>query len=104
MGKRATIWMFIRLYSEMVIWVCILVWLAFSSVDFSTHSSLCPLKSLGWSFCPGCGLGRSIILLFHGEFKESVMMHWLGIPAVLILIWRIVTLFKKNRQIIKHLK
>ncbi|HBZ67872.1 MAG TPA: DUF2752 domain-containing protein [Bacteroidales bacterium] len=104
MGKDSNIWFVIRLYAEVVIWLGALVWLASSSADFSAHAALCPFKSLGWSFCPGCGLGRSIILLFHGEFAESLSMHWLGLPVILVFIWRIVTLLKKNRQILRHLK
>lgn len=97
------LWFVFKSYLEVFIWVGALVWLATSSSDFSGHSSVCPLRGLGWSFCPGCGLGRSIILLFKGDLSGSFAMHPFGIPAVGILFWRIVTLVRKNRQILRSL-
>lgn len=99
------IWLLTRMYLEVAVWVGALVWLAFSTTDFSGHhAEVCPFRSLGWTFCPGCGLGRSIILFFHGRLAESFQMHPLGIPAVIIFVYRIVTLLKKNRQILRYLR
>jgi hypothetical protein len=57
------------------------------------HFTFCPLASAGLHWCPGCGLGRAITLIFHGSLRESLKYHWLGIPAVLIISYRIVTLW-----------
>lgn len=54
----------------------------------------CPLANLGIQWCPGCGLGRSITQLFHGNIAESLKLHWFGIPALLIICMRVVTLLK----------
>jgi len=97
------IWFALKLYLEVFIWIGALVWLALSSSDFSGHSEVCPFRGLGWSFCPGCGLGRSIILLFKGDIGGSFSMHPMGIPAVGILLLRIVTVVRKNRQILRSL-
>ncbi|WP_332911961.1 DUF2752 domain-containing protein [Algoriphagus boritolerans] len=40
-----------------------------------SHLSLCPLNQLGFEWCPGCGLGRSMNLLAHGDFQASWSMH-----------------------------
>jgi hypothetical protein len=81
-------------YFELIFWVCGLTWLAFISPSAASHFSLCPLKALGFTWCPGCGLGHSISFLFHGNIKASFHAHWFGIPALLIILYRIFTLWK----------
>ena len=76
---------------ELVFWILALVLLA-SANPHAHHFSLCPLANVGIEWCPGCGLGRSISALFHGELRESVHFHWFGIPAVLVIVYRIITL------------
>ena len=77
---------------EAFFWIITLTALAILQPSENSHLSLCPLSNFGFKFCPGCGLGRSISFLFHGSVRESVAMHPLGIPAVLIISWRIITL------------
>lgn len=73
---------------EALFWLAALISLALT--DPSPHAfSLCPFHALGFSFCPGCGLGRSISMLAHGEFTESFHMHPLGIFAVIVLTSRV---------------
>lgn len=66
--------------------------------------SLCPLKWLGLSWCPGCGLGHAIHYLLHGEWAASWHSHPLGTFALGVLIWRTVDLAKQQIQIFYHLK
>jgi hypothetical protein len=54
--------------------------------------SLCLLKNLGFIHCPGCNIGHAIAFAMHGQIHQSIAMHWLGIPAVLVLTSRIITL------------
>lgn len=80
---------------ELVFWISALILLATASPPDQhhlKHFSLCPLANIGISWCPGCGLGRSITQLFHGNLEESFHQHWLGVPAVLIIGYRIVSL------------
>lgn len=77
---------------EALFWIAALVALALYIPSGTSHMSLCPLSHLGFKYCPGCGLGRSISFLLHGSIKESLAMHPLGIPAFLIISWRIITL------------
>ncbi|MFZ6013592.1 MAG: DUF2752 domain-containing protein, partial [Bacteroidota bacterium] len=53
---------------------------------------------LGFDFCPGCGLGKSISYFFHGEISRSFATHPMGMAAVVILIFRNVDLIKKYLQ------
>ena len=76
---------------ELIFWILALVLLATAS-PHAHHFSLCPLANLGIDWCPGCGLGRAISALFHGEVRESLNFHWFGIPALLIMVYRIITL------------
>jgi len=71
-----------------------LISLALTSPTGNAHFSLCPLKMLGISWCPGCGLGHAICFLFHGDLKNSFHAHWLGLPAVIIILRRIYILGK----------
>ncbi|WP_374166920.1 DUF2752 domain-containing protein [Arcticibacter sp. MXS-1] len=51
---------------------------------------------LGFRWCPGCGLGRSIACVLHGEVTRSFDYHWFGIPALAVLIHRIWLLCEKT--------
>lgn len=73
---------------ELFFWLLALVLLATAN-PHEHHFSLCPLANLGFNWCPGCGLGRSITALFHGDIAASFAQHWLGIPAVILIGYRI---------------
>mgnify|MGYP003578207812 CR=1 FL=1 len=77
---------FLQKYSEVILWNGALILLGFMKVDNST--SLCILKNLGFTWCPGCGLGHAIHYALHFEFQKSVQEHILGIPATLIIFYQ----------------
>jgi len=82
---------------EAVVWMLALIALALYT-PAENHLTLCPLANLGFDFCPGCGLGRSISFLLHGNIKRSFEAHPLGIFAVIVLSFRsakLVTLYLK---------
>jgi hypothetical protein len=83
-------------YFELVFWVAALMALAISNPSAATHFTLCPLKLMGLTWCPGCGLGHSIAYLLHGDIKNSFHAHWLGIPALIIIGHRVFVLFKRE--------
>lgn len=88
---------YIRLIGvEGFIWIAALIYFTFFVNPFETHFTICPLSNLGFEHCPGCGLGNSITLFFHGYFIESFNTHILGIPALLIIIHRIYSIIKFN--------
>src|SRR6478735_5876220 len=77
---------------EAAIWISGLVALAFLDPAHTSHVTICPIALLGFDFCPGCGLGRSISWLFHGSLQDSLRMHPLGIVALSVLVHRIILL------------
>jgi hypothetical protein len=81
-------------YSELTFWLGALIALGFSNPAASVHYTLCPLKLLGFTWCPGCGIGHAISWLLHGDIKNSFHAHWLGIPALLGIVYRIGVLIK----------
>lgn len=83
-----------RLPFEALVWLSGLLTLFFLDVG-NNHFTLCPLKNAGLDFCPGCGLGKSISLLFRGQLSQSLDAHPLGIFAVIILSFRIIKLTKQ---------
>jgi hypothetical protein len=80
---------------ELIFWMSALLMLGSGATDHAAdHFTLCPLANLGFSWCPGCGIGRSITYLLHGNLMESFKYHWFGLPALLIICYRIFTLMK----------
>ena len=79
---------------EAIAWVFGLAFLAIMDPYSAKTPSLCPLKAIGISWCPGCGLGHSIGFLFRGDLSNSFRSHPLGIPAVILLAGRIVCLVR----------
>jgi hypothetical protein len=86
---------------EALLWLSGLVALAFADPS-AEHVVLCPLALMEFDFCPGCGLGRSIAYLFHGEIVKSFQSHPLGVFAVLVLLNRIYTLVRRKNIYIHH--
>jgi hypothetical protein len=82
--------------SEGFIWIAALFYFAFIINPFETHFTICPLANAGFEHCPGCGLGSSISLFFHGYFTESFNTHILGMPALIIIFHRIYSVIKFN--------
>jgi len=85
-----------KLNLELFFWIAAIIALSVNNSN-GHHFTLCLLAHLGFGdWCPGCGLGRSISHILHGEFTQSFKEHWFGFPALLILIYRIFTLIKNS--------
>jgi Protein of unknown function (DUF2752) len=82
---------------EALMWIFALVYLILINPYQIQHFSFCLFKLIGIDFCPGCGIGRSISLIYHGDFLASLRMHPLGLFALLVIIYRIITLLRKNK-------
>ncbi len=70
--------------------------------------SLCMSKSVFGFDCPGCGLTRSLLCFFQGDFANSLMLHRIGwimaIAVVLQFPYRIVGLvYKQDHPLGKRL-
>lgn len=71
---------------ELFVWIGGLTAMATMDPEGSHLFRLCPLDALGFTFCPGCGLGHSVAYLARGAVMKSLHAHPLGGPAVVILI------------------
>lgn len=79
---------------ELVFWIGSLIAILLLDVNAGSHLSLCPLDQLGFDWCPGCGLGRSMNLLARGEIQASWSMHPLAMLAYVVIFSRIWQLIK----------
>jgi Protein of unknown function (DUF2752) len=87
---------------EALLWSAGLFYLITINPYQAQKFTICPFHNLGISFCPGCGLGRSIAFLFHGDLIRSFNTHPLGIIAFIFIIERIIKL--TNRSYKNYLK
>lgn len=83
---------------EGVMWLIGLAYLFFINPYEAQKFTLCPFHNLGIEFCPGCGLGRSISFIYHFDFINSFHTHPLGIIALVLIINRIIILFKRTNN------
>lgn len=84
---------------ELICWVAALIFLALNPAD--NYYPICPSQWLQFPYCPGCGIGRSIGCALRFDFSASWQFHKLGIPAAIILLWRIkslsINIFTNNK-------
>jgi hypothetical protein len=66
--------------------------------QIETAQSLCPFKMLTGFPCPGCGITKSLIFLYEGDFLKSIFYHLFGpivflfcIAAIVVLILELIT-------------
>jgi len=81
---------------EGLFWIAALLFLALIVNPQSDHFTFCPLENAGFKFCPGCGLGKSISYLLHGNIPDSFDSHILAIPALGIILHRVYSIVKNN--------
>jgi len=93
--KYALTWLWRR--KEAFIWIGALVFLGISNPECH-HYTLCPFNNHGIVFCPGCGLGRAIGFLFRLDLVSSFLSHPLGIPAVILVLYRAISLLRNNQS------
>ena len=81
---------------EVVAWGLALLAPLFINPYSDNHFSFCVFNMIGFTWCPGCGLGRSIAFLYRGEWLLSFQTHWLGMAAVIMLGSRFFTLMYRE--------
>jgi hypothetical protein len=89
-------------YFELGSWLLALLYLYSIDPAANGHLQLCVFKWLGFSSCPGCGLGHAISWLLHGQLHRSWQEHPFGVVALPVLIHRIYILLKNNSNLIAH--
>ncbi len=85
---------------EAYFWFGALLSMALTTPTHDTHFTFCLFKLMGIDFCPGCGLGHSIIFLFHGNFVDSWNSHPLAILAVAVLLHRVYRILKNDIKVL----
>lgn len=75
---------------EAAIWTLGLVVLGMWGGDLHGHLTICLPTMLGLDACMGCGIGHAAGLALRGDLAGSWQAHPLGMPAVVILLARIV--------------
>lgn len=58
--------------------------------SLAEKQSLCPFKMLVGFPCPGCGITKSIVSFYQGEFLLSMQQHIFGMPLVIFCVALIV--------------
>jgi len=86
---------FLRTNFELIFWVAAIIALAVADPSIQSQYTLCPLKLMGITWCPGCGIGHAISWLLHGNLTNSWHAHWLGVPALGIISYRIFVLGRR---------
>lgn len=90
--------LFFRKYFEATVFAAGLFLLALMDPSVTNGPSLCLFEQLGFTFCPGDGLGHSISYTFRGDISSALESNILGPFAILILITRIIYLLIKNHN------
>ena len=93
---------------EAAIWVGALIVLALGNPESEFHFTIFWPYYVWGIKSPGYGLGHSISYLFRGDVIAAIETHILGIPAVAIITWRVVSLqtklLKLNRSVLSWQK
>jgi hypothetical protein len=80
--------------------------LLFSGI-FNNHT-FCLFKNITGIPCPACGTTRATLLLFHGEFINSILINPFGILTNLLIlssiVWMIRDIIKNNDTFLPFLK
>lgn len=62
-----------------------------------TDQSICPFKMLSGFPCPGCGITKSLVFLYAGDFVKSIYYHLFG---PLTFLFCIVAIFVLSLELI----
>lgn len=81
---------------EAILWFAALAYLLFINPYTVQEFTFCPFHNMGIEYCPGCGLGRSISFLYHGDLAHSFQTHPLGIAAFVLILLRIIKLTRQT--------
>ena len=59
---------------------------------WASHGGIpCPLRTMTGIPCPLCGMTRSVSAVLTGRLHDSLVLNPLGIVAVLLALWLVVT-------------
>lgn len=84
---------------ELCFWIASVILLFFMDNPLEGNT-LCLFHRMGFTYCPGCGIGHSINAALHFNFKMSFQQHPFGLLAVLIIFYRVGQLAHLKKSII----
>ena len=99
--KRKTAHILSHIDLEALIWLSALIYLSIINPYEPKHINLCLFSLAGIENCPGCGLGRSIAMIFRGDLLGSFESHPLGIPALIFILKRVYQIIRNKTRIYK---
>jgi hypothetical protein len=79
---------------ELVFWITGLIYLSWIDPANLKHFGFCLFQMLGLESCPGCGFGKAISLLIHGNVVASLKTHPLALFALPLILYRILSLLR----------
>lgn len=74
-----------------------------NSGNLETAQSFCPFKMLTGFPCPGCGITKSMVFFYEGNFHKSIYYHIFGpfvVVLCLFLLIKFIIEFFINKEII----
>jgi hypothetical protein len=84
---------------EAAFWLGAMAVLGIWGADLHGHASFCIPSAMGWDGCMGCGVGHAMGLTLRGDVESAAWTHFMGIPAVGILLYRSIHLIiHSNRR------
>ena len=101
---KKVIEIFKRTDLEAIFWLSAFIYLTYINPYTPKHLDFCLFSLAGIDNCPGCGLGKSISMIFHGDFIGSFDAHPLGIPAIILIFRRIYKLIKNRILLNKEME
>lgn len=96
--KRKTAHILSHIDLEALIWLSALIYLSIINPYEPKHINLCLFSLAGIENCPGCGLGRSIAMIFRGDLLGSFESHPLGIPALIFILKRVYQIIRNKTR------
>lgn len=93
---RSKITYLFKNYFEAAVFSTGLLLMAFMNPESTIGPDLCLFEQLGFSFCPGDGLGHSIAYTFRGDIYKALQANIIGPFSIIILGLRIGYLLKMN--------
>jgi len=81
---------------EAAVWTIGLLAVCLADPTADSWVELCIFKAIGFSGCPGCGLGHAMGFLARGEWVLAMDSHWMSPLVAAILLTRIGKLIAKK--------
>jgi len=76
-------------WMEAGIWITGLIAVCLADPTQKSAIELCFFKIIGFSGCPGYGLGHALGFLARGELMLAINSHWMSPAVAVILVTRI---------------